>query len=210
MVAGAPEALLADGTLSEATFDVVCALEVLEHVADDGAFVAACARLARAGGDVFLSTLNRTPLAAAASITIAEGALGLLPRGTHDAAKFRTPGDVAALLGAAGCRVRDARALHFAPAPRGPGAAWLGGGARAPSTSSCTRRGRREGPRGRPACVVLRNAVVWPGGAIVVAPPRWPTTGASQYEKGRTDDRSPSSRDRYTTGGHSSAPRKPG
>ena len=127
MVAGAPEALLADGTLSEATFDVVCALEVLEHVADDGAFVAACARLARAGGDVFLSTLNRTPLAAAASITIAEGALGLLPRGTHDAAKFRTPGDVAALLGAAGCRVRDARALHFAPAPRGPGAAWLGG-----------------------------------------------------------------------------------
>ena len=130
VVAGAPEALLADGTLSEATFDVVCALEVLEHVADDGAFVAACARLARAGGDVFLSTLNRTPLAAAASITIAEGALGLLPRGTHDAAKFRTPGDVAALLGAAGCRVRDARALHFAPAPRGPGAAWLGGDAR--------------------------------------------------------------------------------
>ena len=125
-----PTALLADGTLSEATFDVVCALEVLEHVADDGAFVAACARLARAGGDVFLSTLNRTPLAAAASITIAEGALGLLPRGTHDAAKFRTPGDVAALLGAAGCRVRDARALHFAPAPRGPGAAWLGGDAR--------------------------------------------------------------------------------
>ena len=130
VVAGAPEALLADGTLSEATFDVVCALEVLEHVADDGVFVAACARLARAGGDVFLSTLNRTPLAAAASITIAEGALGLLPRGTHDAAKFRTPGDVAALLGAAGCRVRDARALHFAPAPRGPGAAWLGGDAR--------------------------------------------------------------------------------
>ena len=130
VLAGAPEDLMEDGALAAGSFDAVCALEVLEHVADDAALVDVVARLARPGGNVFLSTLNRTPLAGAAAVTVAEGLLGLLPVGTHDARKFRTPGDVALLLGAAGCRVRDAQAIHFVPAPRGPGKAWVGGDAR--------------------------------------------------------------------------------
>ena len=113
-----PEALLDAGAGS---YDVVCALEVLEHVADDAAFADALSALCRPGGHVFVSTLNRTPLAYGAAVVVAERWLGLLPRGTHDYEKFRTPDEVAALLGAAGCAVADARPVHYVPSPGGGG-----------------------------------------------------------------------------------------
>jgi 2-polyprenyl-6-hydroxyphenyl methylase/3-demethylubiquinone-9 3-methyltransferase len=76
-------------------FDVVTCLEVLEHVPDPAAMVAACAALVRPGGLVFVATINRNPKAYALAVLAAEYLLGLLPRGTHDYAKFLTPAEIA-------------------------------------------------------------------------------------------------------------------
>jgi 2-polyprenyl-6-hydroxyphenyl methylase/3-demethylubiquinone-9 3-methyltransferase len=76
-------------------FDVVTCMEMLEHVPDPASIVAACARLTRPGGMVFVSTINRNVKAYALAVVAAEYILGLLPRGTHDYAKFLPPADVA-------------------------------------------------------------------------------------------------------------------
>jgi 2-polyprenyl-6-hydroxyphenyl methylase/3-demethylubiquinone-9 3-methyltransferase len=78
-----------------AAFDVVTCLELLEHVPDPAAIVAACAALVRPGGFVVISTINRNPKAYALAVVAAEYLLGLLPRGTHDYAKFLTPAEIA-------------------------------------------------------------------------------------------------------------------
>ena len=88
----AAEALAAE---EPATFDVVTCLELLEHVPDPGAIVTACAALVRPGGVVIVSTINRNPKAYALAVIAAEYVLGLLPRGTHDYAKFLTPAEIA-------------------------------------------------------------------------------------------------------------------
>lgn len=88
------EALAAQGTL----FDVVLALEIIEHVADVEAFISACCQLARPGGLVVFSTLNRTPKAFALAIVGAEYVLRWLPRGTHQWAKFVKPSELSAGL----------------------------------------------------------------------------------------------------------------
>ncbi|WP_311943864.1 bifunctional 2-polyprenyl-6-hydroxyphenol methylase/3-demethylubiquinol 3-O-methyltransferase UbiG [Halomonas piscis] len=77
-------------------FDVVTCMEMLEHVPDPASIVEACSRLVRPGDTVFFSTLNRTPRARALAIVGAEYILGLLPRGTHDYAKFIRPSEMAA------------------------------------------------------------------------------------------------------------------
>ncbi|ONG44833.1 bifunctional 3-demethylubiquinol 3-O-methyltransferase/2-polyprenyl-6-hydroxyphenol methylase [Pseudoroseomonas deserti] len=100
---GRPEELAAEG----ARFDAVIALEVIEHVADRGAFLAALASVTKPGGCVFLSTLNRTPKSFLFAKVGAEYLLRLLPRGTHDWKMFVTPAELGAEARKAGLRVTD-------------------------------------------------------------------------------------------------------
>lgn len=97
----APPETLADEGLA---FDVVTALEVIEHVADTGAFLAALAALTRPGGLVALSTINRTLRSFAVAKVGAEDVARLLPRGTHDWRRFVTPAELGRELRAAGFR----------------------------------------------------------------------------------------------------------
>ena len=76
-------------------FDAVTCLEMLEHVPDPQQTIDACAKLVKAGGDVFLSTLNRNPKAYLFAIIGAEYVLNMLPKGTHDYAKFIKPSELA-------------------------------------------------------------------------------------------------------------------
>lgn len=105
------EALAASG----ARFDVVLGLEIVEHVADVAAFLEALAALARPGGLVILSTLNRTPASFAAAIVGAEYVLRWLPRGTHDWRRFLTPAELAAAAAAAGLTPVDRMGMVFSP-----------------------------------------------------------------------------------------------
>ncbi len=89
------------------TFDAVIALEVIEHVADRDAFLAALARVVKPGGLVFLSTLNRTPRSFLMAKLGAEYVLRLLPVGTHDWKMFVTPAELGTGLRRAGMAVAD-------------------------------------------------------------------------------------------------------
>ncbi len=100
---------------SPEAFDVVTCMEMLEHVPDPGSVVHACARLLKPGGRLFLSTLNRTPLAFGAAILGAEHVLRLLPRGTHEYAQFIKPSELAADLRAAGLVLDDLSGLAYNP-----------------------------------------------------------------------------------------------
>ena len=108
--AGTAEALLAEG----AKFQVVTALEVIEHVTDPAAFVAILAGLLAPGGKLFLSTLNRTPQSYVTAKLGAEYVLRMLPVGTHDWKRFITPAELGALCRAAGLRMADVAGLSFA------------------------------------------------------------------------------------------------
>ena len=99
-------------------FDVVTCMEMLEHVPDPGSVIRACAMLLRPGGRLFLSTLNRTPMAFAAAIAGAEYALNLLPRGTHHYAQFIKPSELAAALRGAGLELEDLSGLAYNPYTR--------------------------------------------------------------------------------------------
>ncbi len=96
---GTAEGLLDAG---EGPYDVVLALEIVEHVADPDGFLRTCARLVAPGGLLVVSTLNRTPKAFALAIVGAEHVLRWLPRGTHDWSRFMRPEEVAAPLKAEG------------------------------------------------------------------------------------------------------------
>src|SRR5690606_13518429 len=76
-------------------FDIVTCLEMLEHVPDPASVVKACSRLVRPGGDVYFSTINRNPKAWALAVVGAEYVLRLLPKGTHEYAKFIKPSELA-------------------------------------------------------------------------------------------------------------------
>jgi len=77
-----------------ASFDVVTCMEVLEHVPEPAQHVAACARLLKPGGRAFFATINRNPKSFLFAIIGAEYVLGLLPRGTHEYAKFIRPSEL--------------------------------------------------------------------------------------------------------------------
>ncbi|EFH12598.1 bifunctional 2-polyprenyl-6-hydroxyphenol methylase/3-demethylubiquinol 3-O-methyltransferase UbiG [Pseudoroseomonas cervicalis] len=98
-----PEALAAEGR----RYDAVVSLEVIEHVSDRAAFLAALAAVVRPGGMVFLSTLNRTPRSFLFAKLGAEYVARLLPRGTHDWRMFVTPAELGAEARRAGLRVTD-------------------------------------------------------------------------------------------------------
>lgn len=110
---GTTESLLAEGAAGG--FDAVLALEVIEHVADRDAFCAGLAALARPGGVVFLSTLNRTARSWVTAILGAEYVLRLLPTGTHDWRMFVRPAELGAALRRAGLRVTDIAGLGLDP-----------------------------------------------------------------------------------------------
>ena len=101
-----------------AAFDVVTCLEMLEHVPDPASVVAACAHLVKPGGQVFFSTLNRNPKAYLFAIIGAEYVLGMLPRGTHDYAKFLKPSELARFCRQAGLAVAGYKGLEYNPLSR--------------------------------------------------------------------------------------------
>ena len=90
-----------------AAFDVVTCMELLEHVPEPARMVDACARLARPGGRVFFSTLNRNPRSYLYAVLGAEYVLGLLPKGTHDYMKFIKPSELARWCRESGLRVEE-------------------------------------------------------------------------------------------------------
>lgn len=103
------------GDLDIGTFDLVTAMEVIEHVADKRAFVAALAARLAPGGLMVLSTPNRTTQSRLLMIGAAEG-LGMIPRGTHHWDDFITPDELGELLDEAGLEMGEPRGIGFSPA----------------------------------------------------------------------------------------------
>lgn len=96
-------------------FDVVLALEIIEHVSDPQGFVAECARLTKSGGTVVFSTLNRTAKSFIGGIVAVEHILKWVPQGTHDWKKFIKPSELARMARAAGLNETDLCGLHYDP-----------------------------------------------------------------------------------------------
>jgi len=96
-------------------YDVVTCMEVLEHVPDPASIVRACARLARAGGDVFFATINRNPKSYLLAVIGAEYVLRLLPKGTHDYAKFIKPSELSRWSRDAGLDVESLVGMTYNP-----------------------------------------------------------------------------------------------
>ncbi len=96
-------------------FDVVTCLEVLEHVPSPESVIGACKALLKPGGNLFLSTINRNPKAYALMVVGAEYVLGMLPRGTHDYAKFIKPSELARDLRQHEFDLKDVTGMVFNP-----------------------------------------------------------------------------------------------
>ena len=99
-------------------FDVVTCMELLEHVPEPASVVAACARLARPGASVFFSTINRNPKSYLLAILGAEYLLGLLPKGTHDYAKFIRPSELRDWARSADLALEALQGLTYNPVTR--------------------------------------------------------------------------------------------
>jgi 2-polyprenyl-6-hydroxyphenyl methylase / 3-demethylubiquinone-9 3-methyltransferase len=98
-----------------ATYDVVTCMEMLEHVPDPSAIVAACAALVKPGGWVFFSTLNRNVKSYLFAVIGAEYVAQMLPKGTHDYARFIRPSELAAFVRAADLRNKDIKGITYRP-----------------------------------------------------------------------------------------------
>ena len=96
-------------------YDVVTCLEMLEHVPDPASIVSACARLVKPGGHVFFSTINRNPKAYAFAVLGAEYILQMLPKGTHDYAKFIKPSELASFARQANLTLQDQAGMSYNP-----------------------------------------------------------------------------------------------
>ena len=107
--------------------DIITCMEMLEHVPEPQSAINACAKLVKPGGDLFFSTLNRTPSAFATAILGAEYVARLIPKGTHRYDRFIRPSELCAWTRAAGLEVCDISGMHYNPLN---GTASLGGGVR--------------------------------------------------------------------------------
>ncbi len=101
--------------LQPASFDVVTCMEMLEHVPDPASIVAACAALVKPGGSVFFSTINRNPKSYLYAVIGAEYVLNMLPKGTHDYAKFIKPSELARMIRASGLDVLATAGMNYNP-----------------------------------------------------------------------------------------------
>lgn len=101
-----------------ASFDVVTCMEMLEHVPDPASTIAACAALAKPGGHVVVSTINRNPKSYLFAIVGAEYLLRLLPRGTHDWGRFLKPAEVARHARHAGLDLAELMGMTYNPLTR--------------------------------------------------------------------------------------------
>jgi 2-polyprenyl-6-hydroxyphenyl methylase/3-demethylubiquinone-9 3-methyltransferase len=99
-------------------FDVVTCLEMLEHVPDPASVVRACAQLVKPGGQLFFSTINRNPKAYLLAVVGAEYVLNMLPRGTHDYARFLRPAELARLCRDADLSVMEIVGMSYHPFAR--------------------------------------------------------------------------------------------
>jgi 2-polyprenyl-6-hydroxyphenyl methylase/3-demethylubiquinone-9 3-methyltransferase len=106
------------------SFDTVTCMEMLEHVPDPDSVVRACAQLVKPGGWVFFSTINRNAKAFMLAIVGAEYVLGMLPRGTHEYAKFICPSELALSCRSAQLDIQHTRGLEYNPITR---RYWLSG-----------------------------------------------------------------------------------
>ena len=100
------------------SFDTVTCMEMLEHVPDPDSVVHACAQLVKPGGWVFFSTINRNAKAFAFAIVGAEYVLGLLPRGTHEYAKFIKPSELALSCRSAQLDIVQTKGMQYNPVTR--------------------------------------------------------------------------------------------
>ncbi|WMW79394.1 bifunctional 2-polyprenyl-6-hydroxyphenol methylase/3-demethylubiquinol 3-O-methyltransferase UbiG [Undibacterium cyanobacteriorum] len=97
------------------TFDIVTCMEMLEHVPDPASIVKACMKLAKPGGKVFFSTINRNPKAYLFAVIGAEYVLQMLPKGTHDYQKFITPAELSQDIRNAGLEVLQMKGMSYNP-----------------------------------------------------------------------------------------------
>ncbi|HEX5806535.1 MAG TPA: bifunctional 2-polyprenyl-6-hydroxyphenol methylase/3-demethylubiquinol 3-O-methyltransferase UbiG [Macromonas sp.] len=107
-----------------ASFDVVTCMEMLEHVPDPASVVQACADMVKPGGWVFFSSINRNPKAFLFAIVGAEYLLNMLPRGTHEYAKFIKPSEMAGWARHSGLDLQGMRGMEYNPLTR---RYWLSG-----------------------------------------------------------------------------------
>jgi 2-polyprenyl-6-hydroxyphenyl methylase/3-demethylubiquinone-9 3-methyltransferase len=97
------------------SFDIITCMEMLEHVPDPSSVVHACARLIKPGGHVFFSTINRNPKSYLMAILGAEYLLNLLPKGTHDYARFIRPSELDRWVRGAGMRIAHMTGMAYNP-----------------------------------------------------------------------------------------------
>ncbi len=98
-----------------AGFDVITCMEMLEHVPDPASVIAACCSLVKPGGSVYFSTINRNPKAYAFAIVGAEYLMKMLPRGTHDYAKFIKPSELDQWARASGLKLMNLKGISYNP-----------------------------------------------------------------------------------------------
>ena len=101
--------------LEAGQYDVLTCMEMLEHVPDPASTVGACAQLVKPGGHVFFSTINRNPKSYLLAVIGAEYVLRLLPRGTHEYAKFLKPSELARYCRAAGLTLKSVIGMSYNP-----------------------------------------------------------------------------------------------
>lgn len=102
-------------SLQPASFDVVTCMEMLEHVPDPASIVAACAALVKPNGTVFFSTINRNAKSYLYAVIGAEYVLNMLPKGTHDYAKFIKPSELARMIRTSGLDVQATAGMTYNP-----------------------------------------------------------------------------------------------
>jgi 2-polyprenyl-6-hydroxyphenyl methylase/3-demethylubiquinone-9 3-methyltransferase len=123
---------------SPRSFDVVTCMEMLEHVPDPSSVVRACAGLVKPGGWVFFSTINRNPKSFVFAIVGAEYLLRLLPKGTHEYARFIRPSELARWCREAGLGLEGMRGLQYNPLTQ---RFWLSGDTSVNYLMACRRPG---------------------------------------------------------------------